>query len=158
MALFQTIEKQGNFLFKYRGQFPILLFFLAIPFIYSTDYHLLNEKYNTFLLYISVVLSIVGFLIRFYTIGTTTSGTSGRNTKKQIASILNTKGIYSIIRHPLYLGNYLIWLGISLYTFNLYFLIFMSLFFWLFYKRSTNSSNRQSIVQRRYCSCSSSQE
>ena len=96
MALFQSIEKQGNFLFKYRGQFPILLFFLAIPFIYSTDYHLLNEKYNTFLLYISVALSIVGFLIRFYTIGTTTSGTSGRNTKKQIASILNTKGIYSL--------------------------------------------------------------
>ena len=38
-------------------------------------------------------------------------------------------------KYPLYLANYLIWLGISLYTFNLYFLIFMSLFFWLFYKR-----------------------
>ena len=135
MALFQSIEKQGNFLFKYRGQFPILLFFLVIPFIYSTDYHLLNEKYNIFLLYISVVLSIVGFLIRFYTIGTTTSGTSGRNTKKQIASILNTKGIYSIIRHPLYLGNYLIWLGIAVSTFNFCFIVIISLLFWLYYER-----------------------
>ena len=30
MSLEQSFEKQGNFLFKYRGQFPIILFLLAI--------------------------------------------------------------------------------------------------------------------------------
>ena len=135
MALFQSMEKQGNFLFKYRGQFPILLFLLAIPFIYSTDYHSFTDKNYTFFLYVAFLLSFVGFLIRFYTIGTTAAGTSGRNTKEQIANILNTKGIYSIIRHPLYLGNYLIWLGISVSTLNLYFIIIMSLLFWLYYER-----------------------
>ena len=36
MSLDQSIEKQGNFLFKYRGQFPVFLFILSIPFIYSS--------------------------------------------------------------------------------------------------------------------------
>ena len=132
MSLDQSIEKQGNFLFKYRGQFPVFLFILSIPFIYSSSVN--NDYSNTYIIS-SVLFTFLGFLIRFYTIATTPKNTSGRNTNKQIAETLNTTGIYSIIRHPLYLGNYLIWLGISIYTFNLYFLIFMSLFFWLFYKR-----------------------
>ena len=132
MSLDQSIEKQGNFLFKYRGQFPVFLFILSIPFIYSSS---VDNDYSSTYIISSVIFTFLGFLIRFYTIATTPKNTSGRNTNKQIAETLNTTGIYSIIRHPLYLGNYLIWLGISLYTFNLYFLIFMSLFFWLFYKR-----------------------
>ena len=66
MALINEIEKQGNFLFKYRGQFPLVLFILAIPFIYFTDSIRLEE--NNFTL-ASIVLSI-GFIIRAYTIGT----------------------------------------------------------------------------------------
>lgn len=61
--------------------------------------------------------------------------TSGRNTKKQIADTLNTLGIYSIVRHPLYLGNYLIWLGIAIYSYNIEFIILMSLLFWIYYER-----------------------
>ncbi len=37
MTLLRSMEKQGNFLFKYRGQFPIILFLLAVPFMYFTD-------------------------------------------------------------------------------------------------------------------------
>ena len=132
MSLEQSIEKQGNFLFKYRGQFPLFLFIVSIPFIY---YSSVENNYLNIYIISSIIFTILGFLIRFYTIATTPKNTSGRNTNKQIAETLNTTGIYSVIRHPLYLGNYLIWLGISLYTFNLYFLIFMSWFFWLFYKR-----------------------
>ena len=132
MSLDQSIEKQGNFLFKYRGQFPVFLFILSIPFIY---YSSVDNNYLNIYIFSSITFTVLGFLIRFYTIATTPKNTSGRNTNKQIAETLNTTGIYSIVRHPLYLGNYLIWLGISIYTFNIYFLIFMSLFFWLFYKR-----------------------
>ena len=52
-------------------------------------------------------------MIRIYTVGTTPAGTSGRNRDKQIAEKLNKTGVYSIIRHPLYLGNLLIWLGVA---------------------------------------------
>ena len=105
MALVDSWEKQGNFLFKYRGQIPVLLFLIAIPFLYYTpDVNFIVQFYWNV---VSVLVSILGFAIRFYTIGTTPKGTSGRNTKEQIAEFLNSTGIYSVVRHPLYLGNYL---------------------------------------------------
>jgi protein-S-isoprenylcysteine O-methyltransferase Ste14 len=135
MALVQTFEKQGNFLFKYRGQFPVILFLLAIPFIGITDYVSISEVNERYYTIISVFLSFVGFLIRFYTIGTTPHGTSGRNTKQQVAEVLNSTGIYATLRHPLYLGNYLIWIGIATYVFNPLFILIISLIFWLYYER-----------------------
>jgi len=135
MALLQSMERQGNFLFKYRGQFPVILFILAIPFIYLTDYNSLSEQSQTCFMYTAIILSALGFLVRFYTIGTTPQGTSGRNTKEQVATVLNSRGMYSLLRHPLYLGNYLIWLGIAVVTFNIYFVVIMSLLFWVYYER-----------------------
>ena len=135
MSLIQSIENQGNFLFKYRGQFPVILFLLSIPFIYLTDYRKIDSTLVSVLILISIVLCFVGFLVRFYTIATSAKDTSGRNTKQQVANSLNTKGIYSIIRHPLYFGNFLIWLGIAISTLNFYFVIFMSLIFWIYYER-----------------------
>ena len=135
MALSQSMEKQGNFLFKYRGQFPVVLFILVVPFIYLTDYNSISEQAQTGFMYTAITLSAVGLLVRFYTIGTTPQGTSGRNTKKQVATVLNSTGMYSLLRHPLYLGNYLIWLGIAVTTFNIYFVVIISLLFWLYYER-----------------------
>lgn len=135
MSLLQSMERQGNFLFKYRGQFPIILFALAIPFLYSTDYSKIADDTQDCLLLTAITISIAGFLIRFYTIGTTPRGTSGRNTKEQIADVLNSTGMYSIVRHPLYLGNYLIWIGIAGASFNVYFIIILSLIFWVYYER-----------------------
>ena len=135
MALVQTFEKQGNFLFKFRGQFPVILFLLAVPFVWLTDYILLSEFNETLYSIIAIILSFLGFLIRFYTIGTTPKGTSGRNTKEQVAEVLNSTGIYAIVRHPLYLGNYLIWIGIATYVLNVFFIIIISLIFWLYYER-----------------------
>lgn len=135
MALVQTFEKQGNFLFKYRGQFPLILLLLSVPFIFVTDYESITINNERLYIIISIFLSFFGFTIRFYTIGTTPKGTSGRNTKEQVADVLNSTGIYSIVRHPLYLGNYLIWLGITFYVFNLGFSLLMSLLFWIYYER-----------------------
>jgi len=135
MGLIESMEKQGNFLFKYRGQFPIILFFLSIPFIYLTDYDSIDSQVQNYCIYVAVTLSAIGFVVRFYTIGTTPKGTSGRNTKEQVAMVLNSTGMYSMLRHPLYLGNYLIWLGISVTTFNVFFIIIMSFLFWLYYER-----------------------
>ena len=133
MSLVNSWEEQGNFLFKYRGQFPVLLFLLAVPFLFLTD--MVNDRDQIIWNSLSVFFSIIGFLIRFYTIGTTPKGTSGRNTKQQIADYLNSVGIYSTVRHPLYLGNYLIWIGIAIFTYNIYFIVIISLLFWLYYER-----------------------
>ena len=133
MVLVNSWEKQGNFLFKYRGQFPVILFVLAVPFLYYSKDLPSSEKqiWN----YIALSISVVGFLIRFYTIGTTPKGTSGRNTNKQVAEVLNSSGIYAVVRHPLYLGNYLIWIGITCFVFNVAFIVLVTLLFWLYYER-----------------------
>ena len=108
MSLLRSFKKQGDFLFMYRGQLPVLLFFLAIPFVSSIEYLSFSEIYKKVLIIVSILFVFVGFLVRFYTVGTTTKGTSGRNTKKQVAEMLNTSGVYSLLRNPLYFGNFLI--------------------------------------------------
>ena len=65
MALINEFEKQGNFLFKYRGQFPVLLFVLAIPFIY---FHRIESVATTYVLtYVSIVLSFLGVYLIYKT-------------------------------------------------------------------------------------------
>ena len=132
MNLPNSLEKQGEFLFRYRGFFPILLFFIVIPFIFLRN----NDFENNFIVFnFSLFLTVLGFLLRFYTVGTTLKGTSGRNTKVQVASHLNSTGIYSVLRHPLYLGNLLIWNGVSIFSYNIYFVCFINFFFFLYYRR-----------------------
>ena len=148
MALVQTFEKQGNLLFKYRGQFPVILFLLATIFIVFTDYTSISETNERYYIIISVLLSLLGFIVRFYTIGTTPKGTSGRNTKEQVAEVLNSTGIYATVRHPLYLGNFLIWIGISTYVFSPLFIVIISLIFWLYYERIMFAEER--FLERKF--------
>jgi protein-S-isoprenylcysteine O-methyltransferase Ste14 len=135
MAFIHSFESEGNWLFKNRGPIPVVLFILALPAIYFTDYYSLSPGINKGMNGMSVLLSTLGFLVRSYTIGTTPKGTSGRNTREQVAEQLNSTGIYSIVRHPLYLGNYLMWIGIVLFTKNISFVIIVSLLFWIYYER-----------------------
>ena len=148
MALLHSFEQSGNTLFRYRGQIPIILFILAIPILYFTPsfraYPLLQSSIVTF----SVLLSILGFMVRAISIGTTPKGTSGRNTKNQVAESLNRTGIYSLLRHPLYLGNYLMWIGIVVFTFNIYFVVIVSLAFWLYYERIMFAEER--FLERKF--------
>lgn len=142
MALIQSFEKTGNFLFKHRGQIPAVIFLLAMPFLYFTNYGWIDacnpvdfKTFHTSLLSLSILISFSGFMLRCYTIGTTPRGTSGRNTDKQVANLLNTNGIYSTVRHPLYLGNYLMWAGLLIFTMNISVFIIVSLIYWLYYER-----------------------
>ena len=135
MALLHSFESSGNFLFKYRGQLPVILFILAVPAIYVSPYGDMNAETLKIVKILSIALSVGGFLFRAYAIGTTPKGTSGRNTKEQVATVLNSTGIYSIVRHPLYLGNYFMWIGIVVFTANFSFFVIASLLFWLYYER-----------------------
>lgn len=148
MALIHSFEESGNVLFKYRGQIPVVLFVLAIPVIYFTDYEgVIPDNYNLYLA-ISIALSVAGFLFRAYAIGTTPRNTSGRNTKGQVAEFLNSTGIYSIVRHPLYVGNYFMWIGIVAFTFNLWFVICVTLLYWLYYERIMFAEER--FLERKF--------
>ena len=150
MALVHSFESTGNKLFKYRGQIPIVLFILSIPTIYLTDYQFIEGKpaLEMLLLITCSVISFAGQIIRSIAIGTSNKHTSGRNTKEQVADALNTKGIYSTVRHPLYLGNYFMWIGIVIFTYNIWFVMVVSLLFWLFYERIMFAEER--FLERKF--------
>lgn len=148
MALVNDLEKQGNFLFRYRGQFPVFLFILSVPFLYLTDIKSLSPSLKETYRCSAVILSFLGFFIRSFTVGTTPKGTSGRNTKEQRAYVLNTSGIYSTVRHPLYLGNYFMWIGIVVFTYNLYLFAIVSLLYWIYYERIMYAEER--FLERKF--------
>lgn len=151
MALVHSFETSGNKLFRYRGQIPVILFLSAIPVVYFTDYEFVkdNPQLNTILLITCALISLSGQIIRSIAIGTANKNTSGRNTKEgQVAEALNSKGIYSTVRHPLYLGNYLMWIGIVAFTYNIYFIIIVSLLFWIYYERIMYAEER--FLERKF--------
>jgi protein-S-isoprenylcysteine O-methyltransferase Ste14 len=149
MAFINSLEKEGNYLFKHRGQIPVVLFLLAIPVVYFTNIEYLAGNPEAIITILAVLLSVLGFVIRAIAIATTPKGTSGRNTKEgQVAESLNTTGIYSTVRHPLYLGNYFMWIGIVLFTFNFSFVIIVTLMFWLYYERIMYAEER--FLERKF--------
>ena len=131
MALKETFENQGNFLFRYRGHIPIAFILLAIPFAFLNS----TEDYFYANLILSLLFVSLGHLIRARTVGRRELHTSGRNRSQQVASRLNTRGWYSMVRHPLYFGNFLIWIGLAFFLGNWYLIVIFCLLFWLYYER-----------------------
>jgi len=84
---------------------------------------------------ICVAVAFFGLAVRVYVIGQVPEGTSGRNTKAQRADVLNTTGVYSVVRHPLYVGNFFIWLGVSTFVRCWWLSLVCILLFVLFYER-----------------------
>ncbi len=141
MALQEEIEKQGVWLFKYRSFLPLPILLVAI-FLYlrteidSTTFILEKAPYETYFQMFCLCISLIGLLIRAYTVGHTPKNTSGRNTKEgQVADTLNTSGMYSVVRHPLYLGNFFMWIGPAMLTGDFWFIIAFCLSYWIYYER-----------------------
>ena len=84
---------------------------------------------------ICILISLTGFVVRCLVAGFVPRGTSGRNTQTQVAESLNTKGLYSVVRNPLYLGNFLIILGLLLFIQVWWFALAGIAIFWIFYER-----------------------
>ena len=137
MALREEIKKEGTWLFRWRSYLPLLmlpLFIIALLESVDPKYSL---RYPTNQLFTSlcIILSFTGLFIRALTIGFIPKGTSGGNTKRQKANTLNTTGFYSIVRHPLYFGNFIIFFGIVLFVKVWWFTVISVLLFWLYYER-----------------------
>lgn len=133
MALVYEFEKTGNWLFKRRGWLPLLAFAPALIVIWYSDPSRYSYKPGIEMGFLAV--SLLGQVIRALTVGRTPKGTSGRNVKGQIAAEINTTGIYSTLRHPLYLGNFLMFLGPVLFVRSVWFTLLFTLAYWLYYER-----------------------
>jgi len=135
MCLRDHFEGCGNWLFRWRSLLPFLLFLLLIPALPLIHRPLGSNRLQNAWEVFCFALSITGLLIRCFVGGHAASKTSGRNTHSQVAESLNTTGIYSIVRHPLYLGNFLMWLGIVMFCFVPWVTVIFVLCFWLYYER-----------------------
>ncbi|MBU0547945.1 MAG: isoprenylcysteine carboxylmethyltransferase family protein [Candidatus Omnitrophica bacterium] len=137
MALREDIEKQGSWLFRWRSYLPLL----SIPVftIAVRQSGILENKFGDsvgdFWGVCAIIISFFGFVVRCVTVGFAPRGTSGRNTKSQVAEMLNTTGMYSISRNPLYLGNFIIVLGITLFIQVWWLALLVWLGFWFYYER-----------------------
>lgn len=106
----------GAWLFRYRSWIPPLLFGVLVVALAASRAERSAPGLEAVPLTVGVALAVTGLALRAYAVGTAAPGTSGRNTRIQVADSLNTTGLYSVVRHPVYLGNLLAWLGLSVAT------------------------------------------
>ena len=127
-------SRQEDWLLRSRTYAPILIVPVvtlavigyASPFI-SLEFHEICEIG-------CLLLSFVGLAIRIVAAGHLPD-TSSDCSSRRAATSLNTAGVYSIVRHPRYLGDYTIGLGVVLIPFVWWLPVVYSLAFCLYYKR-----------------------
>lgn len=134
MALVHEYERCGNWLFRRRSWLPLFLFAAAVMILWFG-----KKQAGSFILRDEMIflgISLTGEIIRILTVGFAPRGTSGRNTADgQVAWELNVTGAYSLVRHPLYVGNFLMWLGPVLFLRSPWFTVVFILIYWLYYER-----------------------
>ena len=139
MALQEEFRSQGDFLFRYRSYLPLVILVLGYAVFVREQFaniEIAETLWSDIFPFVCLGIGLLGFFIRANTVGHTPKNTSGRNTKEgQVAKVLNTSGMYSIVRHPLYLGNFFMWLSICMLTVNLWFIIAFVLLFVVYYER-----------------------
>lgn len=141
MALQEELEKQGNWLFRYRSFLPLIILVIGWSLFLRRELHpeefpLYDPEYENYFLFAGLAVGLLGLFIRVYTVGHTPRNTSGRNTTEgQVADTLNKTGIYSVVRHPLNLGNFLMWLGPAVYTGHVWFMVGFTFMYLVYYER-----------------------
>jgi protein-S-isoprenylcysteine O-methyltransferase Ste14 len=131
VPLREELEAAGHWLFRWRSYLPLLLFAPLIAQMATEPGAATGGAWDI----VCVGVATLGLVVRAWAIGYAPAGTSGRNTRSQVAQTLTTTGPYSLLRHPLYLGNYLMWLGPALFVRSAWVTLLVTLAFWLYYER-----------------------
>lgn len=135
MPLVEEMQLQGSWLFRWRTYLPLAvlaLFFAGLRgFAYPLGSHRLDQYWEL----VCFTVSLLGIGIRVGTVGFAPRKTSGRNTRRQVAGSLNTTGAYSVVRNPLYLGNFFVGLGPALFLHAWWIPPIYALGFMVYYER-----------------------
>lgn len=143
MLLKDKMQKSGDILFRYRSYIPLAIIPLMILCVISFGQNLYHDGvYNNTLVWIALIVGCLGQYIRILVAGYVPKGTSGRNTHTQVAESLNTTGMYSICRNPLYLGNFLMMIAPVILVGNWLLLLLFCALFYLYYERIMYAEER----------------
>lgn len=143
MLLKDEMAKSGDVLFRYRSYIPLIMIPLLILSLLSFGQNLyIQDHYNTPLVITALVVGLAGQWIRTLVAGYVPQGTSGRNVHGQVANSLNTTGMYSLCRNPLYLGNFLMMIAPMILLGNWLLLLAFCALFWIYYERIIYTEER----------------
>jgi protein-S-isoprenylcysteine O-methyltransferase Ste14 len=106
--------RTGEWLFRYRSIVPLPL--IAILFLCLRPGRI--PSLQAVLVAAGLLIALTGEALRIHAVGFASCGTSGRENFLK-ARELNTTGLYSITRNPLYWGNFLIFSGLLIVYSNL---------------------------------------
>ena len=137
MLLGQSMQALGGALFRWRS-YALLVFVPLLTWAVVQGEPIeraIGDTWGDAYEAACVGLVLVGLVLRAVTVGYVPRRTSGRNTSGQIANVLNTTGLYSLTRNPLYLANCVIYLGMVLLTQDLLLSLAFALFLALYYER-----------------------
>ncbi len=135
MAMYEECIQSGQWLFRRRSWLPIAGVALLLTQVGSVAVGGTAPAVPLAWPLFCFGISCLGLVLRAYTVGCAAPGTSGRNRGAQVAESINTTGMYSLVRHPLYLANALMWMGPALYPRRPWAAAVLALAFWLYYER-----------------------
>jgi len=129
------MKTSGDHLFRFRSYIPVL--FLALLLVGMREFSYIGGDHTLDLMWEAICFSVsmFGLGIRAHIVGHTPARTSGRNTQHQVAEALNTTGLYSLVRHPLYVANFFMWLGVSMFLHDWRIVFMTTTLYWLYYER-----------------------
>ena len=137
MRLSDRLAAQGKWLFSFRSIVPLTLVplvALALPQSRAAE-KWLGVTGNLLFQWAAIGVGLTGLLLRCATVLFAPDGSSSRDTHRLRATTLNTTGTYSIVRHPLYLGAGLLWVGAVLSTRVWWLAAVVSLLYWVYIER-----------------------
>jgi protein-S-isoprenylcysteine O-methyltransferase Ste14 len=115
MKLLDQFLRDGDRLFRWRSYFPLLLVPVLVAGVLTSSTPFSTRPAERAWEIVSVAIALAGLGLRVWAVGSAPAGTSERSTTNPRASELRTSGVYSVVRHPLYVANGLMALGLSLF-------------------------------------------
>ena len=121
----------GNCLFRIRnGLFPLL--FVVLMLVTGPANLLNNPAWDRLEIYVGAAIALSGEMFRLFVIGFAYIKRGGKN-RKVYANDLVIAGLYAHTRNPMYVGNFLIAVGVSIFYGSPWIYIFSIPFFtWVY--------------------------